>query len=110
MALIADRPTGSMPPFIRAQFARYQALRAADAGRADEAEAKLTRVIEQLEAMGYPYWTACAQLDLAELLQAQGRVSEASDLEAPARKVLTDLGAGHVLAGAARVNPDAAMA
>jgi class 3 adenylate cyclase/tetratricopeptide (TPR) repeat protein len=103
LAMVADRPEGSMPPFLRAQAARYRGLRALDSGDVAQARALLGRTVDVLDGLEYPYWAACARLDLALAVEASGEPAGAEGLRDAARGVLAGLGAGHVLAG----GPDA---
>jgi class 3 adenylate cyclase/tetratricopeptide (TPR) repeat protein len=74
--LIASRPPGEIPPFLRAQVLRSQALIRAARGEHDEVEAALLAVGAQFQSLNYPYWSARVQLDLAEWLTHQGREGE----------------------------------
>jgi hypothetical protein len=95
---VAGRPQGSVPPFLRAQRMRYQGLRAADAGDVRGGDELRARAVETLEGLGYPYWTACAQLDRAGVLESRGDLDGATQLRDAALVTLCSLGAGHVLA------------
>ena len=75
--LVATRSPGEVPPFLRAQGARGRALLAAVEGRDEEVEADLVGAEASFRELGYPYWTARAQLDRAEWLARQGRAEEA---------------------------------
>jgi class 3 adenylate cyclase/tetratricopeptide (TPR) repeat protein len=103
IALASDRPIGIVPPFLRAQLRRYQGLRLADDGDVQGGDDLLRQAVETLDGLGYPYWTACAQLDRASILDARGQAEQASQLREQALTVLRDLGAGHVLAAGAEV-------
>lgn len=78
MARFADRPPGAVPPFLRAHVRRARALAAATRGDDTGVEEDL-RVVEAVMAeLGYRYWRARAQRDLAEWLARQGRFDEAA--------------------------------
>ena len=106
LALLANRPPGHVPPFLRAQLARGDGLlAAADADNAT-AEARFRAAIEEFSSLGYPYWLAQVQTDLAGLLIDDHRATEATVLLADAITVLKDLRAApaleraeHLLAG-----------
>jgi hypothetical protein len=103
LPIIADRPQGGVPPFLRAQRMRYQGLRAADEGDLAGGDDLLRHAVETLDGLGYPYWTACAKLDRASVLEARGEAEAAHHLREEGLAVLRDLGAGHVLAAGADV-------
>jgi class 3 adenylate cyclase/tetratricopeptide (TPR) repeat protein len=93
MQLLASQPPGHIPPFLEAQLARGRGLTQALAGRHDDVEASLSAAIAQFDLLGYPYWTAISQIDLAEWLVRQGRASEADPLLDEAAGTLRPLGA-----------------
>ena len=75
-------------------------LLAAARGEHDVVEAHLTDAVARFRALGYPYWLARAQTDLAAWLHDQNRASEASPLCEEAVATLERLGAAPVLAQA----------
>ncbi len=91
--LLAELPPGHIPPYLEAQLARARALIDAAEDRHETAEARLRDVIDQFAALGYPYWLAVTQTDLAEWLIGLGRASEADELLGEAVLVLNELGA-----------------
>jgi class 3 adenylate cyclase/tetratricopeptide (TPR) repeat protein len=97
VSLLADQPPGHVPPYLRAQLARGRALTNWAAGEPSEVEADLTAAIDGLRALGYPYWLACAQSDLAAWLIEQGRTDEAGVLLSEAVGTLDRLGAAPAL-------------
>jgi tetratricopeptide (TPR) repeat protein len=80
MALLADLPPGHIPPYLRAQLARGRGLLNAAEGHHDTVEHDLSTAIDALEKLGYPYWHAIAQTDLANWLIDQHRADEANPL------------------------------
>jgi class 3 adenylate cyclase/tetratricopeptide (TPR) repeat protein len=111
LPIIADRPQGAVPPFLRAQRMRYQGLRAADQGDPKGGADLLRQAVELLDGLGYPYWTACARLDRASVLDLRGDAELADQLRDEGLAVLRDLDAGHVLAaGAEALDRRASMA
>ncbi len=97
LALLANRPPGHVPPFLRAQLARGDGLlAAADADHAT-AEARFRAAIEELSSLGYPYWVAQVQTDLGGVLIDDHRAAEARVLLDEAIAVLKDLGAAPAL-------------
>jgi tetratricopeptide (TPR) repeat protein len=57
----------------------------------DEPEPRFADVVERFRALGYPFWTATAQLDHAEWLISHDRQDEAATLLAEAREVFERL-------------------
>jgi len=89
--LVATRPPGEVPPFLRAQGARAEALFSAAEGRVEEVEEGLVGAEATFRELGYPYWTARAQLDRAEWLARQGRAAAADALADEAAKTFERL-------------------
>jgi hypothetical protein len=76
----SSRPTGRTPPspFLRMQRRRLAAcLRAAHREHAG-VEAHLRTAPGELAALGYPYWRALCEEDLADELDGRGRPDEAA--------------------------------
>ena len=97
VTLLADEPPGHVPPFLRFQLARGRALTDAAAGEQDAVQAGLTAAIDGFRSLGYPYWHAVAQLDLAAWFQSQRRDGDAAPLLAEAIDTLQMLGAAPAL-------------
>ena len=76
--LLTSRPRGEVPPFLRAQLTRARALVAGARGDDEEVEENLVGAEGAFRELGYPYWTARAQLDRAEWLARQGRLEESA--------------------------------
>ena len=98
MALLADRPPGHVPPYLRAQLARGRGLLAAASREHDGVEADLTAGIDGLRSLGYRYWLARAQTDLAAWLLDHDRNDDAAPLLSDATATLESLGAAPALA------------
>ena len=98
--LLASRPPGQVPPFLRAQVARSQALVFAARGEDAAVEEKLVAAEATFRELGYPYWTARAQLDRAEWLLGQGRPDESAELAGEAEAIFDTVGAAPMLARA----------
>ena len=94
LALLARRPLGHVPPYMRAQIDRYRALIDAAEHRGDAVEADLAAAIDALQQLGYPYARAVAQVDLAAWLTVAGRAGDAALLRKQATATLESLGAG----------------
>ncbi len=80
LAMLADQPLGHVPPYLRAQLARFRARAAAardDDGSVADDFATSERMLEQL---GYPYALACVQHDHGAWLADRGRGDEAAPL------------------------------
>jgi class 3 adenylate cyclase len=110
IALLADRPPGHVPPYLRAQLTRGRALLAIAQDRHDEVQADLLEAIDRLRELSYPYWLAVAQTDLAEWLLSAGRADEAAPLLEEAQAKLESLGAAPALERARRLSGFAAGA
>ena len=92
-----------MPPLLRAELARARALVAWVRDEPDAVEPGLRSAIDELAALGYPFWLARAQIDLAAWLTERGRSSEAASLVDEAAGTLERLGAAPALARARRL-------
>jgi class 3 adenylate cyclase len=94
LAMVADAPAGHLPPYLAAQQARYATLVTIESGQpATEVEAELRSAMETLRDLGYRYWLARAQVDLARWLGTQNREEEAARLLADARQTFIELDA-----------------
>ncbi len=100
LALLLEQAPGHVPPYLRAQLTRGQALLAAAERENDAVEAELRSAIGSFGALGYPYWLARAQTDLAEWLIERDRASEAAPLLREATATLSSLGAAPACARA----------
>ena len=100
LSVLADRPPGHIPPFLRAQLARGRGLLAAADGDVATAEAQLGIAIERLASLAYPYWLALARTDLAGVLLDDRRPDEARSALEDATAVLAQLRALPALARA----------
>jgi hypothetical protein len=100
LALLAERRPGHVPPFLRAQLTRGRGLLAAAEGDSAEARTHLRGAIDAFVALGYPYWLARVQSELAGVLISDDRVAEARPLVEEAISALTRLGAAPALARA----------
>ena len=100
LSLLADRPPGEVPPFLRAQIRRGRALLAAarheDEGVLDE----LASAERTFRDCSYPYWTACVLLDRAEHLAETGKQAEAAEPAAEAAATFEQLGVASLAARA----------
>jgi len=90
--LLTSRPPGEIPPFLRAQIRRARSLSTAARGSDEGVEEGLLTAEEVFRDLGYPYWTARVQLDLAEWLTAQARVGEAVEHAGEAAATFERLG------------------
>lgn len=105
IALLADLPPGHIPPYLRAQLVRGRALLCAAEGDHDTVEYDLNEAINAFDTLGYPYWHAVAQTDLAAWLIDQHRADEAGPLLEPATATLTQLRASPALIRAQALTP-----
>ena len=90
--LIDSRPPGEVAPFLRTQVRRARSLLAAARGNDEGVEGGLVAAEKEFFEMGYPYWTARAQLELAEWLDRQGHVAGAAERAAKAVSTFERLG------------------
>ena len=97
LELLASRPPGHIPPYLRAQLARGRALLNAAENNHDTVNDDLRVAIDSFEKLGYPYWLAVTQTDLAAWLIDQGRGEEAPPLLEHAIDTLTALRAAPAL-------------
>ncbi len=95
-----SRPTGEIPPFLRAEIGRAAALLAAARSQDEGVEDGLTAAVEALRELGYPYWAAQTEIDLADWLAGQGRGPEAETMARRAAATLEPLEARPLLARA----------
>jgi tetratricopeptide (TPR) repeat protein len=97
LSLLSELPPGQMPPYVRAQLSHSRGLVAAARGEAAAAESELRAAIDGFGSLGFPYWLASAQTELADLLVQDNRVSEARPLLDEARLAFGRLGAAPAL-------------
>jgi len=100
IALLDQQPAGHIPPYLNAQLARGRGLVNAAEERHDNVEEELARALTGFGELGYPYWLAVAQTDLAEWLIGQDHGSEATALLEEAVEMLESLEAAPALARA----------
>ncbi|HLK95284.1 MAG TPA: adenylate/guanylate cyclase domain-containing protein [Nocardioidaceae bacterium] len=93
LMLVADEPPGHVPPYLRAQLARYTALIHAARDDHDTVEADLHRAITIFADLDYAYWLARTKADLAHWLTVRGRHDEAEPLLTEAVDTFTRLSA-----------------
>jgi tetratricopeptide (TPR) repeat protein len=98
--LIAGRPPGEIPPFLRAQVLRARALLEDARGGDNGVEQGLLAAEGEFHVCGYPYWTARAQLDRAEWLTRELRPDESEELAAKSCATFETLGAAPMAARA----------
>ena len=89
--LLAERPPGRVPPYMRAHLALAHARLAVAEGRGDEVEPNLQTAIDGFTELGYPYDLAVAQTELVSWLTAHDRAEEAGALVAHAIETFTAL-------------------
>jgi hypothetical protein len=96
--MLAARPRGEVPPFLRAQPTRAKGLLAGVRGENKDVEESLVAAEAALRGLGYPYWAARVQLDRAEWLKGQARLEESAKLATEAAAAFEALGAAPMLA------------
>jgi tetratricopeptide (TPR) repeat protein len=97
VSLIECRPPGDIPPYVHAHLDRARGLLAAARGETAAAESHLDGALERFSSLGFPYWLATAQTDLAGLLIGEQRVADARPLLDDARDTFARLGAAPAL-------------
>jgi hypothetical protein len=100
LSLLATRPKNDIPPYLLAHLARGHALTAAAEDRHDAVESDLRASIDGFRELGYRYWLAVTQTDLAAWLRSRGRRGEAATSLTEAIEALQAIGAGPALARA----------
>jgi len=103
ITLLADRPQGEVPPFLRAQLRRARGLVAIAQHADEEVEEHLSSAEASLTELHYLYWAARTQLDRAEWLAGRGRADEARELGEQAARAFEQVGAAPMLARAQRL-------
>ena len=93
LALLSETPRGHVPPYLKAQLARNGALLSAARGEHSTVRTDLARAAQTFRDLGYPYWIARTQADLAGWLVQQGIPEEAEPLFHQALVAFTELGA-----------------
>ena len=95
--MLATRPRGEVPPFLRAHVVRSRALIAAARGDHSSVEKDLTAAETMFRELSYPYWTARAQLDRAMWLSGRDKADGAAKIAAQAAVTFESLGATPML-------------
>jgi class 3 adenylate cyclase/tetratricopeptide (TPR) repeat protein len=91
LGLLADRPPGHIPPYLRAHLARGRALANIAENRRDTVQADLQTAIDAFAKLAYPYWRAVTQTDLAAWHTDQNQADHAAALLDHATATLTPL-------------------
>jgi hypothetical protein len=95
--MVAGAPPEHVPPYLTAQRSRYAALLTIASGDgATDVEVELHTAIDRLRDLGYSYWLARAQAELARWLDRRQRPDEAAHLLAEAGETFTRLGVSKV--------------
>ncbi len=110
LALLSERPRGLVPPYLHAQLRRGRALISIATGDEDEVEPALRDALARFTTLGYPYWLAVTQTDLAAWLIDQGRDAEAVQLLDTALAILTPLYAAPALERVRALQPQGRVA
>lgn len=103
LALLADQPRGRLAPYLRAELRRARGRIAAAEGDDADGERHLRAAVEELRALGYPYFRARAETDLAAWLVAQRREADAATVLEEALATFDRLGAAPAAAAARRI-------
>ena len=110
LALLSEWPRGLVPPYLHAQLRRGRALISIATGDEDEVEPGLRDALARFTTLGYPYWLAVTQTDLAAWLIDQGQDDEAAGLLETALAALTPLGAAPALERVHALQPQGRVA
>ena len=90
LALLAEQPPGHVPPYLRAHLARGRGAAGRCRGRARRtSRIELSGRSRACAPLGYPYWLARTQTDLAAWLIDRGRDAEAERVLAEAIATLS---------------------
>jgi class 3 adenylate cyclase/tetratricopeptide (TPR) repeat protein len=100
LSLIADRPPGNIPPYLRAHLARGRALVNTAEGHHATVQADLTIAINAFGKLAYPYWHGVTQTDLAAWHADRDEADRAAPLLEQAIATMTPLRAAPALARA----------
>jgi hypothetical protein len=100
VAMLASRPRGEVPPFLRASVARAEGLLARARGQDAGVEDELVAAETMFRELGYPYWAARAQLDRAEWLADRGRPDDGARFAREAAVTFEKVGAAPMVARA----------
>jgi tetratricopeptide (TPR) repeat protein len=92
VGLLATRPRGEVPPFLRAQVTRAKALIASARGADEAVEENFVAAESALKDLGYPYWVARTQLERAQWLALHERLDESAELAAEASNTFETMG------------------
>ena len=97
LSVLAERPVGHVPPYLRAQLARFRARLSAAHGEHESVERDFTSAAQLLEKLGYPFALACVRADHAAWLVGQDRGNEARPWFEAAAATFRTLGAAPAL-------------
>jgi class 3 adenylate cyclase/tetratricopeptide (TPR) repeat protein len=98
--LLSARPPGEVPPFVKLQIVRARSLLDALRGDDSAVEDGLAGAEQGFRDLGYPYWTARCQLELAEWFRRQGRAEQSAARAGAAAATFEMLGVQPMLARA----------
>jgi predicted ATPase/class 3 adenylate cyclase len=98
VAIVAGRPVGHVPPYLRAQLARFRARLAAARGRHESVAEDFLAADAMLTELGYPYPLALVRRDHGAWLLSRDRAGEARPHLLAAEATFEALGAAPALA------------
>ena len=96
-AIVADRPAGQLPPYLRAEVAHHRARLSEVSGVTEGVAEDFRSAAEELRRLGYPYFLARVLSDHGAWLLRQGRADEARPLIEEAAGILRGLRAAPAL-------------
>jgi len=91
IALLESEPPGSMGSYLRSHLSRSHGLLGVARGERDAPEEHFRAAVDGFRALGYPYWQARSETDLAAFLIEHGRRDEAATLLEHATETLESL-------------------
>ncbi|MDQ3055384.1 MAG: hypothetical protein M3R66_16690, partial [Actinomycetota bacterium] len=100
LTLVSAAPPATVPPYLRGQLLRLQALLASRTHTGDNIDADLRAAITIMNDLGYPYWRARIQLDLGTWLNSTGQANESATVVQQALTTFEILGAQPLIAKA----------
>jgi tetratricopeptide (TPR) repeat protein len=93
LAIVDESPPGSVPPFLRAETARFRARMHAAIGEVEAATSRFKTAAGMFRELGMPFWLAATLLEHGEWLTGSGRADETGELLDEARMIFERLNA-----------------
>jgi len=88
---VDESAPGSVPPFLRAETARFRARIHAAIGEVEAATSRFKTAAGMFRELGMPFWLAATLLEHSEWLTGSGRADETEELLDEARMIFERL-------------------